>query len=58
MAGDLENSLALCRKDLDERYAQRQFSYYMQLRGLPVELRSAEFRRNPGLMAARGGAPI
>jgi Flp pilus assembly protein TadD len=58
MAGDLENSLALCRKDLDERYAQRQFAYYMQLRSLPVELRSAEFRRNPGLIAARGGAPL
>jgi len=56
MAGDLENALQLCRRDLDERSAQRQLAYYMQLRALPVELRSAEFRRNPGLTAARGGA--
>lgn len=56
MAGDLENSLALCRRDLPERDAQRQFAYYMQLRALPAELRSAEFRRNPGLIASRGGA--
>ena len=55
MAGDLENSLALCRRDLPEREAQLQFAYYMQLRALPPELRSAEFRRNPGLVASRGG---
>ncbi|TMJ26179.1 MAG: tetratricopeptide repeat protein [Alphaproteobacteria bacterium] len=56
MAGDLENALQLCRRDLDERNAQRQLGYYMQLRALPPELRSAEFRRNPGLVASRGGA--
>ncbi|MBN9088971.1 MAG: tetratricopeptide repeat protein [Reyranella sp.] len=54
MAGDLENSLQLCRRVLDERYAQRQFAYFMQLRALPPETRSAEFRRNPGLVAAGG----
>jgi Flp pilus assembly protein TadD len=47
MAGDLGNALQLCRRDMDERYAQRQLGYYAQLRSLPVELRSAEFRRNP-----------
>jgi Flp pilus assembly protein TadD len=56
MAGDLQNALLLCRRDLDERGAQRQLAYFMQLRALPPELRSAEFRRNPGLVAARGGA--
>jgi Flp pilus assembly protein TadD len=56
MAGDLENALQLCRRDLDERAAQRQLAYYAQLRGLPLEVRSAEFRRNPGLVASRGGA--
>ena len=56
MAGDLENALQLCRRDLDERSAQRQLAYYMQLRALPPELRSAEFRRNPALVASRGGA--
>lgn len=54
MAGDLENSLQLCRRVLDEHYAQRQFAYFMQLRSLPPEMRSAEFRRNPGLVAAGG----
>jgi Flp pilus assembly protein TadD len=54
MAGDLENSLQLCRRVLDEHYAQRQFAYFMQLRGLPPERRSAEFRRNPGLVVAGG----
>jgi Flp pilus assembly protein TadD len=47
MAGDLGNSLQLCRRDMDERYAQRQLAYYAQLRSLPLEARSAEFRRNP-----------
>lgn len=56
MAGDFENSLQLCRRALDEHYAQRQFAYFMQLRGLSPEQRSAEFRRNPGLVAAGGGA--
>ena len=56
MAGDLENALQLCRRDLDERGAQRPLAYYFQLRALPPEARSAEFRRNPGLLASRGGA--
>ena len=57
MAGDLENALQLCRRDLDERSAQRQLGYYAQLRALPVEVRSAEFRRNPAFVPqSRGGA--
>jgi Flp pilus assembly protein TadD len=55
MAGDLQNALLLCRRDLPEPDAQRQLAYYMQLRAMPPELRSAEFRRNPGLVAARAG---
>jgi Flp pilus assembly protein TadD len=47
MAGDLSNALQLCRRDMDEVSAQRQLSYFAQLRSLPPELRSAEFRRNP-----------
>ena len=47
MAGDLEASLQVSRRDLDEVSAQRQLQYFMQLRALPVELRSAELRRNP-----------
>ena len=47
MAGDLSNSLQLCRRDMDEFSAQRQLAYYAQLRSLSPELRSAEFRRNP-----------
>ncbi|MFI5030220.1 MAG: tetratricopeptide repeat protein [Reyranellales bacterium] len=47
MAGDLSNSLQLCRRDMDEAFAQRQLGYFAQLRSLPPELRSAEFRRNP-----------
>jgi Flp pilus assembly protein TadD len=47
MAGDLGNALQLCRRDMDERYAQRQLAYYAQMRSLSPEQRSAEFRRNP-----------
>ena len=47
MAGDLEACLQVSRKDLDEASAQRQLQYFMQLRALPVDLRSAELRRNP-----------
>lgn len=47
MAGDLSNSLQLCRRDMNELFAQRQLAYYAQLRSLPPDLRSAEFRRNP-----------
>ncbi len=57
MNGDLEACLQISRKDLDEASAQRQLQYFMQLRGLPVELRSAELRRNPNFFpqAASGG---
>ena len=61
MAGDLGNALQLCRRDMDERYAQRQLAYYAQLRTLPPELRSAEFRRNPMFLpqgAARSAAGL
>lgn len=47
MAGDLVNALQACRRDLDEASAQRQLAYFMQLRALPIEARSAELRRNP-----------
>jgi Flp pilus assembly protein TadD len=47
MAGDLEHALQVSRRDLDERSAQRQLAYFMQLRTLPIEVRSAEVRRNP-----------
>src|SRR5262245_30767931 len=55
MAGDLENCLAVSRHDLDEESAQRQLQYFMQLRALPVELRSAELRRNPNFFPQAGG---
>ena len=32
---------------MDEAFAQRQLAYFAQLRSLPPEQRSAEFRRNP-----------
>ena len=47
MAGDYENALQVSRRDLSEAAAQRQLSYFLQLRNLPVEARSAEIRRNP-----------
>jgi len=47
MNGDLESCLQISRKDLDEKSAQRQLSYFMQLKALPIEARSAELRRNP-----------
>jgi Flp pilus assembly protein TadD len=47
MAGDLENALQISRRDLDETSAQRQLSYFMQLKSLPPESRSIEVRRNP-----------
>ena len=54
MNGDLENCLLVSRKDLDEQSAQRQLSYFMQLRSLPVEARSAELRRNPNFFPQVG----
>lgn len=55
MAGDLENALKTSRQDLSEADAQRQLSYFMQLKALPVEARSAELRRNPNFFP-QGGA--
>ncbi|HEY6981083.1 MAG TPA: tetratricopeptide repeat protein [Reyranella sp.] len=45
MGGDFENSLKVSRRDLDEATAQRQLSYFMQLKSLTPEERSAEMRR-------------
>jgi Flp pilus assembly protein TadD len=53
--GDLENCLQTSRKDLDEQSAQRQLSYFMQLKSLPVEARSAELRRNPTFFPQSSG---
>ena len=47
MAGDPTNALQFARRDLDEASAQQQLAYFLQLRSLPPELRSAELRRNP-----------
>jgi Flp pilus assembly protein TadD len=55
MNGDLENCLLVSRKDLDEQSAQRQLSYFMQLRSLPVEARSAEMRHNPNFFPQSSG---
>lgn len=57
MAGDLSNSLQLCRRDMDEIFAQRQLAYYAQLRSLPPELRSTEFRRNPMFVPQNASRP-
>ena len=54
MAGDFENALHISRRDLDERAAQRQLYYFMQLRAMPVEQRSLEIRRNPNFMPQAG----
>ena len=43
----MEASLRASRQDLDEASAQRQLQYFISLRNLPVEVRSAELRRNP-----------
>ena len=45
----------LLRRDLDETSAQRQLAYFLQLRTLPVEARSAELRRNPSFFPQPGG---
>ena len=47
MAGDFENALQVSRRDLDEAHAQRQLSYFMELKALPPEARSAAMRRAP-----------
>lgn len=47
LEGDLDRALQASRADLDEASAQRQLSYFMRLRSLPVAARSIELRRNP-----------
>ena len=47
IAGDMTNALQTSRRDLPEAAAQRQLSYFMELKSLPVEDRSAAIRRNP-----------
>ncbi len=58
MAGDFENALQISRRDLDEKSAQQQLYYYMQLKAIPVEQRSLEIRRNPQLHAAIGAGHL
>ncbi|HTR85370.1 MAG TPA: tetratricopeptide repeat protein [Reyranella sp.] len=47
MAGDFTNALQLLRRDMNEPSAQRQLSYYIQLRSLPPDQRSVAVRANP-----------
>ena len=54
MAGDLENALQVSRRDLSEADAQRQLSYFMQLKSLPLDARSAEVRRNANFFPQSG----
>ena len=54
MAGDFENALQISRRDLDEKSAQRQLYYFMQLRTMPVDQRSFEIRHNPNFMPQSG----
>jgi Flp pilus assembly protein TadD len=54
MVGDYENALQISRRDLDERSAQRQLYYYLQLKALPADQRSLEIRRNPNFMPQSG----
>jgi len=52
----MEASLRISRQDLDETSAQRQLQYFISLRNLPVEVRSAELRRNPAFFPQAGPA--
>jgi Flp pilus assembly protein TadD len=54
MAGDMTNALLISRRDLPEASAQRQLSYFIQLRSLPPEQRSDEIRRNPNFFPQSG----
>ncbi len=54
MAGDLTNALQVSRRDLDESSAQRQLSYFMELRSLPAEGRSTAVRSNPAFFPQSG----
>jgi Flp pilus assembly protein TadD len=56
MNGELENCLQVSRRDLDEASAQRQLHYFMQLKALPIEARSAELRRNPNFFPQSAGS--
>lgn len=47
MAGEYEKALQMSRRDLPEQEAQHQLSYFMSLRTLSTEARSAEVRRSP-----------
>lgn len=57
MAGGFENALQICRRDLDEAQAQQQLSYFMQLKSMPPDVRSAAIRRNPAFFPQPGAAP-
>ncbi len=56
MAGDMADALQVSRRDMSEPYAQRQLSYYMTLKSLPIEGRSAEIRRNPNFFPQGAGS--
>jgi Flp pilus assembly protein TadD len=60
MAGDPTNALLVSRHDLTEPAAQQQLSYYLRLKALPVDQRSAEIRRNPSFfpITTPGGVGI
>ena len=54
LEGDLTNALRYSRRDLGEVPAQRQLSYFIYLRSLSPEERSAEIRRNPSFFPQQG----
>ncbi|MBS0540583.1 MAG: tetratricopeptide repeat protein, partial [Proteobacteria bacterium] len=56
MVGDPTNALVVSRQDLTEESAQRQLSYYLRLKNLPPDARSAEIRRNPSFFPRPGVA--
>jgi len=57
MTGNVEKALELSRRDLDEQSAQRQLSYFIYLKGLPVDIRSLEIRRNPSFFPQSAAEP-
>ncbi len=54
LAGDMANSLRYSRRDLSEVGAQSQLSYFIYLRSLSPQERSAEIRRNPAFFPQQG----
>jgi Flp pilus assembly protein TadD len=54
MAGDPQNALLVSRRDLDEASAERQLSYFLQLKALPPEARSAQLRQDPNFFPRSG----